>query len=293
MLSMFERVRQGDEPVKNWVQSLIECYEGSVHIWLGQSYLKEKTTEGYQAACTHFEKARDIGENIKHDGRSVHRLVDEAKIEIEKLELKCMGSDVTPDELIKAAKAEYDFWATGDSREQLYMLHRGNDLAISLLNGSRVIEAQRLSMKLLAISKQVHGLNHDVAINLTSCLQYCKVRLVSIPSMNEGDKVDWYKEIHYEEDGKICVVQGPTEISRNIAKEKTFKVGANEIILARGTPVICKTTANGADGKVGEARDWDDVKSVYEVHFEDKGLDPCWMKHELLKILFELPEISE
>ncbi|KAL7528114.1 hypothetical protein ACHAWF_002443 [Thalassiosira exigua] len=275
--------------VKTWVQNLIGYFEGHAYITLGQYYIEENIAEGYQAARTHFEKARDTCENIKHDEIRVH-LVDKAKIEIEKLELKFIGGNVTPDEKIRAAKAEYDFWATGAGKEKLGTLQKGAYLVFSLHTGARVIEAQRLSMELLAICKQVHGPFHEITINLTSCLEICKKRFVKIPSMDTGDKVDWYQALRFEEDGEMCVVQGPLATARNM---KTHKVGFNEIILTPGTPVSCKTAANDPDGKVGEVQDWDGENSVYEVHFEDKELDPCLVKHELLKILFELPEMSE
>ena len=73
--------------------------------------------------------------------------------------------------------------------------------------------------------------------------------------------------------------------------QREFAVPSADIRVAAGTPVVVKGHKESAclNGKIGDVRAVDEAKECFIVHFEDKGLEPCSVKHEFLRILFELP----
>lgn len=84
---------------------------------------------------------------------------------------------------------------------------------------------------------------------------------------------------------------------------KEFTVATNEmpekVQLGKGTPVIVHGLKRGKrdkavrlNGRIGDARKYDEETQRYEVHFEDKTLAPskASVKMANLQILFDLPE---
>ena len=59
--------------------------------------------------------------------------------------------------------------------------------------------------------------------------------------------------------------------------------------------MVCHGLKNAAhlNGKIGDARDYDDDTGRYEIHFEDKSLKPAAVKRGNLRIVFELPAAVE
>ena len=160
------------------------------------------------------------------------------------------------------------------------------NLATTLEKAHHSIEAERLLTKLVAISKRVHGPDHNVTKEAESNLQRCKVRCVRINS-----RIGVFQALRYEEDGKKCVVQGPIANPRNIQEGGTLTVDSSDVLrFALGTPVVCDglKKATHLNGKVGDLRYWDEDNECYKVHFEGGGLES--MRAKFLRILFELPE---
>lgn len=48
--------------------------------------------------------------------------------------------------------------------------------------------------------------------------------------------------------------------------------------------------SNHLNGKIGDARTWNEKAQCYGVYFEDKKGKPCLVKQENIHILFELPD---
>ena len=167
----------------------------------------------------------------------------------------------------------------------------------------QVIEAERLLTKLVAISKRVHGPDHQLTKKAESDLQFQKVRYVDV---TRNDKWERFQALRYDESGKKCILQGPItdECSRNVQEERTLTVATEDILFADGTPVIChglKDAMSHLNGKIGDARCFVEENNTYEVHFEDKSVQLCllyrgatalsvFVKPENLRILFELPD---
>jgi len=92
-------------------------------------------------------------------------------------------------------------------------------------------------------------------------------------------------------------LQGPItdKLSRNVQEERLLTVAVKDIrFFADGTPVIChglKDAMSHLNGKIGDTRSWVEKDNSYEIQFEDKSLaEPCFVKHENVRILFELPD---
>ena len=65
------------------------------------------------------------------------------------------------------------------------------------------------------------------------------------------------------------------------------------ICRSSGKPVVCHRRDNPThlNRKIGDLRSQDKDTGRYEVvHFEDKDLKPCLVKHENIRILLELPD---
>ena len=169
-------------------------------------------------------------------------------------------------------------------------IESGRNLAIALYNANQTVEAERLLTNLAATSKRVHGPHHGLTQNVASDLQICKVRYVQIKYQNEWKA---FQALRYKEDWKKCIVQGPIADPRNIQDEKTVTIATEDILPDLGTPIVCHglESAPHLNGKIGDLRSHDEETDCYEVHFEDKGLAPCSVRRENIRILFELPDV--
>ena len=123
-------------------------------------------------------------------------------------------------------------------------------------------------------------------------LQQCKNRFVDVNYQG-----DWkhFQALRYEEDGKKCILQGPIidKLSRNVQEERLLTVAIKDIRFADGTPVIChglKDAMSHLNGKIGDTRSWVEKDNSYEIQFEGKDLEMISVKHENVRILFELPD---
>ena len=167
----------------------------------------------------------------------------------------------------------------------------GVNLTVELKEAFRAIEAERLLTKLAEISNRVHGPKHRLTKDVVSKLELCKVRIVLMRYENEWEA---FQPIRYEDEGgRECVVKGPLKDPPNPQKEKILTVRTEELILTVGTPVECRGLGgmtNHLNGKIGDIRSWNDSTGCCEVHFEDGGLEPGFVKPENLRIVMELPE---
>ena len=142
-----------------------------------------------------------------------------------------------------------------------------------------------------AISRQVHGPTHNCTLSATSALKDVKDRRVFIDSRRQ-----WFHALKYENDGLSCVVRGPVVESAGGSSSSmqeehmlTLSLPITDVFPGPGTPVVCQGLSERAhlNGKIGDTRGFNGGK--FEVHFEEAGLEPAIIKHENLRIVFELP----
>jgi hypothetical protein len=168
-------------------------------------------------------------------------------------------------------------------------IRSGLNYARSLTTLARTIEAERLATKLSDISRRVHGHDHKITINAVELLDECKERCVLVlPDMKP------FLALGYENDGEICVIQGPITEPRNKEDERIHSVQSNLILPEKGCPVICHglVSASHLNGRLGEVRNvtQDDTGILrLGVVFEKKGVKSALVKPENIRIVFDLP----
>ena len=161
--------------------------------------------------------------------------------------------------------------------------------AKSLWDANHCIEAERLATKLATISRRVHGPDHNVTIESNDLLEECKERYVIVlPDMKP------FQALRYENDGEICVVQGPIIEPRRVDDERLYRVESHLIHPVVGCPVICHglVSASHLNGELGEVINVEENETGttrLAVHFEKKGVKSALVKPENLRIAFELP----
>jgi hypothetical protein len=191
--------------------------------------------------------------------------------------------------LLKGAKNSYEnnLKICGSTAEAT--LQSGFWYVTKLVHAHRGIEAERLSVKLAAISHRVHGPGHNCTISLDEKVKECKSRYVIVMP---DDKP--FQALRYENDGEICVVTGPVKQPRQEKDERIFHVSSDLIVPIAGCLVICHglTSASHLNGKLGEVRAiHNDINGIrLAVHFETKSLKPSMVKPKNLRIAFELPK---
>jgi hypothetical protein len=200
------------------------------------------------------------------------------------------------------------FQAMMESKGEVESLHQGFNYAVALKDSHHRIVAERLLKKLIRISPQFHGRDHDTTIDFESLLKDTTTRIVGVG--NQYQPV-LFQALRYKcdgkecviegpiqntiqcRDGKECLIEGPIQIPRVAGEQKTLSVDADQILPCIGTPVICDGLKNAShlNGKIGDIRSFDYDAERYAVHFEDISISPKLVKPENLHVLFELPEV--
>jgi len=120
-------------------------------------------------------------------------------------------------------------------------------------------------------------------------LKECKERRVAVLPHGES-----FQALRYENDGEICVVQGPITKPRQVDDEMVQRIANNLMIPKLGCAVICHglVSASHLNGELGEVRDMKRSGTGIRlaVHFEKKGVKSALVKPENLRIAFELPD---
>eukprot|EP00984_Skeletonema_dohrnii_P001534 scaffold486_cov148-Skeletonema_dohrnii-CCMP3373.AAC.15 len=170
----------------------------------------------------------------------------------------------------------------------------GVNLVTALFEAYHTMEALRLLNRLKVISRRVHGSDHRVTTDTMLLLNQLQVRYVCI-DIDIGSEMPYqYQALRYENDGKSCVIQGPVPRNvhepRNVDDEKTFSVPTAVICFQLGTPVMLHGLKKAAhlNGEIGDVREFCQSTDRCVVHLEDKGLKPVKVKHENLRIVFDL-----
>jgi hypothetical protein len=187
---------------------------------------------------------------------------------------------------LKFSQKQYNYWFEKLGEHHPITIRRGELYAHALYCSNQGVVAERLLTKLAAISRQVHGPTHNSSLSATSALKDIKERRVFIDSRKE-----WFHALRYENDGLSCVVKGPVVESPHGYEDHmlTLSLPITDVLPAPGTPVVCQGLSERAhlNGKIGDTQGFNGGQ--FEVHFEEAGLEPAIIKHENLRIVFELP----
>ena len=184
-------------------------------------------------------------------------------------------------------------------------IEMGAAVALALADQEcRNIEAERLLMKLLDMSRLTHGPDHGCTKNVLQTMQSVTSRhvLIVLPDISA-----LFQALRYESDGEVVVVQGPILDPRQIEEEEEYMMDSIDIIPSFGTPVVCHSLQKAAhlNGKIGEVRKFDvkekeDGRKYFDkdvdrcvVHFEDEGLKPVSVKATNLRVVFDLPNSDD
>jgi hypothetical protein len=256
-------------------------YEASAYEHLGNMLLGDTSEDSIEIMLMHWKKARAIYNLVgkKDDAQQIDTIIS--------VYSDADASSTTNNAALQEARIRYELDLKTHGMNSA--LDSGLLYAQLLQRfGSRTIEAERLATKLAMISRQVHGPEHRFTIKADELLKRCKERYVYVPPDAQE-----FQALRYENDGEICVVQGPVTKPRNMEDERIYHVDSHLIIPCVDCTVICHglVSASHLNGELGVARD---VKKSgtgirFAVHFEKKNLKSAFVKPENLRIAFELP----
>jgi len=279
LLSLVEQVETARKNSKVLLYFQVAAYE-SIAIFAEMT----NTEESLKDAVDHYTKARDTYKKIGIPTDVVH-----AEANITGAKYKLNGDNgLTAEDLLKDCQEYYNesLEETGEeSSVTLLSLHR---LAEALNRAKHGIESERMLVQLVAVAHRVHGETHRFTAGVKNALERYKQRYLFI----NGDPGKHFLALRYVSAENECVVQGPIVSPRNIEEEKIVTVHIDEVHPALGTPVIChglKDLEIHLNEKIGDVRSLNTAAQKYEVHFEDKNLEPCLVSSKNMRILFELP----
>lgn len=243
------------------------CWEKEVSLRLVDKEI------GLKMALGHYEKSQEVaqlfpGEGVGHNKNNIARV-------------KCkLGGDM------KGLVASLPFLRS--DYERMRNTNSGAQLALALFNTCRGVEYERLMDELLSDSRRVHGAEHEATKHLEGVKETLVVNTVWINSA-------CFEALHYDKDDKL-VVRGPLSNGRVKQKDSRMEnltVGQDEYTIGSGTPVVCKGLQKAAhlNGEIGDIRSFEKNSGRYEVHFEDESLKPALVRHQNVRIIFELPGI--
>jgi len=221
-------------------------------------------------ALKYFEQYRDKSEAIDDE----YGVKDaEAHIREEKNRLGILPMDIN---ILRDSYKEKVEAAGEGSPEGIIA---GVRLALELYTNFFSIESEKLLSKIVAMSRRVHGLNHQETKFAEKHLQKVIVRHVVKPPEKEV-----YQFLGYSDSSKkLCNLQ-----SESTGQNTT--VETKRLFLALGTPVVCHGLKNAShlNGKMGDLRAFDKNTGRYEIHFEEKNLKPCLVARDNLHIVLDI-----
>jgi hypothetical protein len=301
LLSMVDQTKK-DLKMSSWLhmpptsdeyqyyKALCGTYEALGYQYLGEKTLMDHTEASYKRSITYYQKARAICNLFGFRDRA--KLMDVDIAALKECLARCDGDGanvtVNASTLLQGAKYNYEYYLKTFGLNSEITLQSGLILVTELVQAHRGIEAERLSVKLAASSRRVHGPGHNCSMSLDEQVKECKSRYVIVMP---DDKL--FQALRYENDGEICVVTGPVKQPRQEDDERIFHVANNLIIPTKGCPVICHglVSASHLNGELGEVRALSNNITGFQlgVHFEKTNLKPALVKPENLRISFELP----
>ena len=291
MLTMIEDDMVSSKPSVD-IGSIAMAYQsiGRFHFHVGNG-----NDESLKTAKYYYEKARDAysasGDGWAHEA---------SNLLLAKIDARLNGNNLQKTTAVDLDNMRAGYKRMSQRRGEHAIETIKNDvrLARQLIATHHTIEALRLLDKLVVTSRRVHGASHTQTKIAESLWQQMKLRFVSI-----GKKP--HLALRYEQDGNsgAYVVNGPVpmnfieECSKfeyrkfDLDEEKTFSVPGADIFFL-GTPVALHGLKKHAhlNGQIGDIREYCMPSNRYTVHLEGKASKPVKVKHENLRILFDLPD---
>jgi len=311
LLNIVNRARE-DHDMEGWVHMdpstsefqfyryICDNFQAFGYACLGQFCKMDDPEESMNIEIGHYERARDIHNSVgsEHSANSMSDLIRYTRAKHEgdnEARLK------TTTNYYRDALRD-----TGEESERTMSIGMTYISNLALANHS--IEAERLAKKFVATSLQVLGQEHHFSQKFAQILRLRKRRFVHKASSQHCDGNDFrtlqYLALHYENDGKVCIISGPITQSRfdeeeiTIDEGQTCGIASALVIPAVGCPVICHGLVNAShlNGKLGDVRSIisSDKKGGIDelrlgVYFEDESLKSAAVKPANLRIAFVLP----
>jgi hypothetical protein len=291
MVSIIDEMKSDPSKEHDWKSGGFMKMEAVVLYVVGLFKMNVGSEESLQQALGYFGRAIDLFTLLNDE---INMMT--AKKNMSNVEAKLNGIEICHDEgsNLKFSQKQYNYWLEKLGEHHPITIRRGELLAHALYCLNQGVEAERLLTNLSATSHRVHGPAHNCTLSAASALKDVKERRVFIDSRKQ-----WFHALRYENDGLSCVVKGPVPEaaggSRNSRHEEqhmsTLSIPIADVFPAPGTPVVCHGLLGDCanlNGKIGDTRGFN-KGGKFEVHFEEAGLDPARIKHENLRIMFELP----
>jgi hypothetical protein len=280
------------QKMKRIDQELGTHYEAVAHERIGTFDCLSR--EDYKEGIKHLQKVRDI---FVSTGNTSGAQIVESNIANVKLHHEGRGRKSSKEEFKNALRRDRDMYENSVRSEgecSMNAMGNGLNMVKSLSDLGRAIECEKLASKLAALSLRVYGSEHDVAKRASRALETNKRRHVAVISLGPDPPGVGLEALRYEAVGDKYIVRA-FKRDGNVTIGDTFIVASNDIICGYGTPVVCHSLKNAThlNGKIGDAKEYNNRTGRCEVHFEDKNLKPkpvsVAVKRENLRILFELP----
>eukprot|EP00985_Skeletonema_marinoi_P019989 scaffold11655_cov133-Skeletonema_marinoi.AAC.4 len=253
---------------KNCDPSLDVIVLASVYQDIGRFNATVGTNQCLKRAKHYLEEARDV---IKTLGDRQLQWMIEGRIAFVEARISgttpVRGTTTSSKENVSndmdVARTSYNFFLRNRGENDVQTIHVGVHLASVLSGAYHTIEALRLLEKLVIISRRVHGPSHQLTRNVELSLKQLRG---PVPS-NAHEP-------------------------RNVDDEKTFPVPTALICFPLGTPVMLHGLKKAAhlNGEIGDVREFCQSTDRCVVHLEDKDLKPVKVKHENLRIVFDVPD---
>ncbi len=258
----------------------------AAHYTVGQFCEQFSSNEYLEKAKKHYEWGKELHDEL---GGGVYSVMNERKLRVVEAKMSGNQSKLDPTEEIRYWKNIYNqsksLWENETST-----IYQGVELALALFYAFHTIESERFLTKLVQICRRVHGHDNSVTRNTSKTLEYVKTRLVLHLGTDHP-----YQPLRYENDGEKIVVQGPVIDDEKRDEEKILTINSKDVIPYPGTPVVVHSLQvdSHLNGKIGDFRGSSEDDRTCEIHFEEEGLDPAFVKLENVRILFNLPEKDE
>jgi hypothetical protein len=166
LLSLIERMKRELSPLSDRY-SQVEAYAYNTH---GRIAADEGTEESARRAVVHFERVLVVCKAIGDD-----QGIASAKSNIALAKSKYKGG--SNEEELKASQELYEILVAKYGEEHEYTILAGKNYAIDLHKANRGDEARDLLTKLLAMSKQVLGPEHNITKDIASALKWINFTL--------------------------------------------------------------------------------------------------------------------
>ncbi|KAK1740132.1 hypothetical protein QTG54_009082 [Skeletonema marinoi] len=284
MLSLIDEMKKNGDP------QLDAFMLASVYHDIGRFNYDIGTNQRLERAKRYLEISRDVFVSLGGCDSDIAVAIEG---NIANVEARLSGSNLPTkkESDLSAQRARYNCMmlrVTGQNDVRTTQV--GVHLATALFEACHTLEALRLLEKLAGTSRRVHGSDHRVTADTAFLLKQFQARYVSI-----GNGLN-YQALRYENDGKSCVIQGPVPRNifepRNVDDEKTFSVPTANIYFSLGSPVMLHGLKKAAhlNGEIGDVRGHCELTDRCVVHLEGKDLKPVKVKHENLRIVFDVAD---